>query len=153
MRLLYAALDQTVPGSLGGSVHVQAVAEGLAALGHEVHVATQPGGQWPAGGAVQWHAMAPPFGQHQLRWMRTAAMTNLARRVGAELIMERYYNFGGEGVLAARRLRIPAVLEVNAPVIDYPGSTKARIDHALLLEPMRRWRDRLCRLTDVFVTP
>ena len=153
MRLLYAALDQTVPGSLGGSVHVQAVAEGLAALGHEVHVATQPGGQWPAGAGVQWHAMAPPLGQHQLRWMRTAAMANLARHVGAELVMERYYNFGGEGILAARRLGIPAVLEVNAPVVDYPGSTKSRVDRAMLVEPMRRWRDRLCRLTDLFVTP
>ena len=41
MRLLYVALDQQVPGTLGGSVHVQAVAEGLAKLGHEVHVAAQ----------------------------------------------------------------------------------------------------------------
>ena len=41
MRILYVATDQTVPGSLGGSVHVEAVAEGLARLGHEVHVACQ----------------------------------------------------------------------------------------------------------------
>jgi glycosyltransferase involved in cell wall biosynthesis len=40
MRILYCALDQTVPGTNGGSVHVAAVAEGLAARGHEVHVAT-----------------------------------------------------------------------------------------------------------------
>ncbi len=38
MRILYCAIDQTVPGTTGGSVHVTAVAEGLAALGHEVHV-------------------------------------------------------------------------------------------------------------------
>ena len=38
MKILYAASDQTVPGTKGGSVHVAAVAEGLAALGHEVHV-------------------------------------------------------------------------------------------------------------------
>ena len=43
MRLLYVALDQRVPGTLGGSVHVQSVAQGLAARGHEVHVATRPG--------------------------------------------------------------------------------------------------------------
>jgi glycosyltransferase involved in cell wall biosynthesis len=158
LRLLYVALDQTVPGRLGGSVHVQAVAEGLAALGHEVHVATVPGGDWPAappgrGGAVTWHAMAPPFGRHELRWMRAGAVARLARRIGAELVMERYYNFGGEGVLAARRLGVPAVLEVNAPVIDYPGSAKTTIDRALLVQPMRRWRDRLCRLTQLFVTP
>ena len=30
MRVLYVALDQTVPGALGGSVHVESVAVGLA---------------------------------------------------------------------------------------------------------------------------
>ena len=121
MRILYCALDQQVPGTLGGSVHVQSVAEGLAARGHEVHVATQPGNGWPPG-AVRWHAMGPPLGRQELRWMRTGAVTDLARRVDADVVMERYYNFGGEGVFAAARLGRPAVLEVNAPIVDYPGS-------------------------------
>jgi glycosyltransferase involved in cell wall biosynthesis len=152
LRILYAALDQTVPGTLGGSVHVQAVSDGLAALGHEVHVATQPGGAWPAG-RVHWHAMAPWFGRAELRWLAHTGVRALAREVRADLIIERYYNFGGEGVLAARDLDIPAVLEVNAPIVDFPGSGKSRIDRALVIEPMRRWRDRLCRLTSLFVTP
>jgi glycosyltransferase involved in cell wall biosynthesis len=152
MRLLYVALDQRVPGTLGGSVHVQSVAQGLAARGHEVHVATRPGGRWPSGG-VTWHAMAPPLGRRELRWSRSAAIGRLARRIDADLIMERYHNFGGEGVLAAARLGLPAVLEVNAPVIDYPGSGKARLDRALLFEPMRRWRDHICRKVSLFVTP
>ncbi len=151
--ILYAALDQTVPGVLGGAVHVQAVAEGLAALGHQVHVATTRGADpWPDDD-VHWHDVPPPFGRHELRWLRTGAIADLARRVGADVIIERYYNFGGEGILAARRLGIPGVLEVNAPVVDYPGSPKAAVDRALLVEPMRRWRDRICRLTDLFVTP
>jgi starch synthase len=158
MRLVYAALDQQVPGTKGGSVHVRAVAEGLAALGHEVHVAVTPGGPWPAAsagaaGRVHWHAMRPPLGRAELRWMRAGALTQLARHVDAQLVMERYYNFGGEGIAAARRLGVPAVLEVNAPVIDYPGSAKARLDKALMVEPMRRWRDRMCRGTDLFITP
>jgi glycosyltransferase involved in cell wall biosynthesis len=151
MRLLYCALDQHVPGTLGGAVHVQAVAEGLAALGHEVHVATRSAGAWPAD-AVHWHEMRPPLGQQALRWLRVGAVARLARRVGAEVIIERYYNFGGEGVLAAARLAIPSVLEVTAPVVDYPGAPKARIDRALVVEPLRRWRDRLCRRTTLFVT-
>jgi len=70
MRILYCALDQTVPGTTGGSVHVTAVAEGLAALGHEVHVLTTRGhGPFPAG-AVRWIPMSPPLGKKQLRWMR-----------------------------------------------------------------------------------
>jgi glycosyltransferase involved in cell wall biosynthesis len=152
MRLLYVALDQTVPGALGGSVHVEAVAVGLAKLGHEVHVATQPGATPPPGGVV-WHAMGPPAGQPALRWARAGAITKLARRIGAQIVMERYYNFGGEGVLAANRLGVPAVLEVNAPIVDFPGSTKAAIDRVLIVQPMQRWRDRLCRMTSLFVTP
>lgn len=152
MRILYVAIDQTVPGSLGGSVHVQSVAEGLAARGHEVHVAATPGTAWPTG-AVRWHPMRAPFGRAQLRWMRTGTVTDLAREIRADVVMERYYNFGGEGVFAARRLDLPAVLEVNAPVIDYPGSTKARLDRLTGLRPMQRWRDAICRATDLFVTP
>ncbi len=152
MRVLYAAIDQIVPGTLGGSIHVQAVAEGLAAIGHEVHVATRRGGDWPAG-AVHWHEMAPPLGWPALRWARTSAISALAREVRAEIVMERYYNFGGEGIAAARRLGVPAVLEVNAPVVDYPGSPKSRVDRALVVEPMRRRREVICRETDLFVTP
>src|SRR6187200_466176 len=108
MRVLYVATDQVVPGTLGGSVHVQAVAEGLAACGHDVHVATQAGGAWPRG-PVSWHAMGPPLGRASLRWARASAVTALARRVRADVVIERYYNFGGEGVVAAQRLAIPAV--------------------------------------------
>ena len=152
MRVLYAALDQTVPGALGGSVHVESVAVGLAKLGHDVHVATTSGAGSPPA-SVTWHPMGPPAGQPTLRWLRTGAITALARRIHADVIMERYYNFGGEGVLAAQRVGVPAVLEVNAPIVDYPGSMKSIIDRALLVQPMRRWRDRLCRLTSLFVTP
>jgi starch synthase len=38
-------------------------------------------------------------------------------------------------------------------VIDHVGSTKALIDRALLVEPMRRWRERICRRADLIVTP
>jgi glycosyltransferase involved in cell wall biosynthesis len=96
--------------------------------------------------------MAAPLGRRELRWSRTAAVARLARRIGADVVIERYHNFGGEGVFAAARLGLPAVLEVNAPVIDYPGSGKARLDRALLVEPMRRWRDRICRHVSLFVT-
>ena len=153
MRILYVATDQIVPGTTGGSVHVRAVAEGLGALGHEVHVAACPG---PAGfpaGPVTWHHVTPPLGRRQLRFALARAVAALARRIGAEVVMERYYNFGGEGVRAAVALGLPAVLEVNAPVVDHPGSLKGRIDRATLVEPMRRWRDWQCRHARLLVTP
>jgi glycosyltransferase involved in cell wall biosynthesis len=152
MRVLYSAIDQTVPGTKGGSVHVQAVAEGLAALGHEVHVLVTPGGPFPQG-PVHWHAMAPPLGAKQLRFARAGAVARIARTLRPDAVIERYYNFGGEAIGLASGLGAVAVLEVNAPVVDYRGSAKARLDRALIVEPMRRWRERLCRLADVIVTP
>ena len=154
MKILYSAIDQHVPGRLGGSTHVTAVAEGLATLGHDVHVLTSPGasGPFPAGRAT-WHPLAPPMGIRQLRILRSGGVSALAARLRPDVIIERYYNFGGEGMLAGRAVGATTVLEVNAPVIDYPGSTKARLDRALIVQPLRRWRERICALADVIVTP
>lgn len=152
MKVLYSAIDQTVPGTKGGSVHVTAVAEGLAALGHEVHVLVTPGGPFPAG-LVHWIAMSPPLGAKELRWVRAGAVARIAAALRPDAIIERYYNFGGEAISAAAGVGATAVLEVNAPVIDHPGSYKARLDRGLLIQPMRRWREGLCDLADLIVTP
>ena len=154
MRILYSAIDQSVPAAHGGSVHVMAVAEGLAALGHDVHVLVSPGdaGKLPTGRA-QWSAMPPPFGNRRFRLLRARDVAAIARAFNPEAVIERYYNFGGEGILAARKVGASVVLEVNAPVIDHPGSTKRMVDRALIVEPMRRWRDWQCAQADVIVTP
>ena len=111
-----------------------AVAEGLARLGHDVHVLVTPGsGPFPPG-AVHWIAMTPPFGAKQLRWLRTGQVRRIVAAFEPHAIIERYYNFGGEGIMAGGT-RAKTVLEVNAPVIDHVGSTKALIDRALLIEP------------------
>jgi glycosyltransferase involved in cell wall biosynthesis len=134
-------------------VHVTAVAEGLATLGHDVHVLATPGdGPFPAG-PVRWIPMSPPFGARQLRWLRTRAISRLVSTLRPDVVIERYYNFGGEGIAAAAAVNATTVLEVNSPVIDHAGSTKARIDRALLAEPMRRWRERICERADLIVTP
>jgi glycosyltransferase involved in cell wall biosynthesis len=153
MKILYSAIDQVVPGTKGGSVHVTAVAEGLAALGHEVHVLVSPGdGPFPTG-PVQWIPMSPPARRNQLRWMRRGAVGRIADALRPDVVMERYYNFGGEAILHARPVNALAVLEVNAPVVDHPGSTKAALDRVLIVRPMQRWRERLCAAADVIVTP
>jgi glycosyltransferase involved in cell wall biosynthesis len=153
MRILYSAIDQVVPGTKGGSVHVTSVAEGLAALGHEVHALVTPGKECPRSSAVEWIPMRPPLGSPHLRLTRSGAIADLAARLRPDVIIERYHNFGGEAIVAANATGAIAVLEVNAPVIDHPGSRKAWLDRALLVEPMRRWRQRLCSLADVIVTP
>jgi glycosyltransferase involved in cell wall biosynthesis len=153
VRILYAAIDQRVPGTVGGSVHVTAVAEGLAARGHDVHVLVSPGdGGFPAG-PVHWIAMTPPLGRKELRWARTRAVTRLTRNLRPDAVIERYYNFGGEGILAGKAAGAVTLLEVNAPVVDHPGSGKALLDRALLVRPFQRWREHICRAADVIVSP
>jgi alpha-maltose-1-phosphate synthase len=153
MKILYSAIDQTVPGTKGGSVHVAAVAEGLSALGHDVTAVVTPGPGEPRPSAVRWVPMAPPFGSTHLRLARSGAIAQLARGIRPDAIIERYHNFGGEAIRLASSLDAVAVLEVNAPVIDHAGSSKALLDRALIVEPMRRWRERLCSLADIIVTP
>ena len=153
LRILYTAIDQTVPGTLGGSVHVQAVAEGLAALGHEVHALVMRGAAvWPAG-PVRWREVEAPGGRPQFRLLAAREVKRIAREVEPDLVLERYHNFGGEGMLAARAVGAKYALEVNAPVIDYPGSPKSRVDRAMMVQPMRRWRERLVRAADLIVSP
>ena len=48
MKILYAAIDQTVPGTNGRIGAREAVAEGLAALGHDVHALVTPGHGTPS---------------------------------------------------------------------------------------------------------
>lgn len=153
MKILYSAIDQTVPGTKGGSVHVAAVAEGLAALGHDVTALITPGDEAPRESAVRWVPMPPPFGSAHLRMARAGAVEQLARGIRPDAIIERYHNFGGEAIRSAAAMKAVAVLEVNAPVIDHAGSAKALVDRALLVQPMRRWREHLCALSDIIITP
>ena len=71
-RFLYSAIDQVVPGPKGGSVHVAAIAEGLAALGHDVTALVTPGasGVPSTNSRVRWIGMMPPLGSTHLRMMR-----------------------------------------------------------------------------------
>ena len=153
MKILYAATDQAVPGTKGGSVHVAAVAHGLAALGHEVVALVTPGPDLQDVPGIRWIPMPPPLGRPHLRLLRSRAIDRVVRAERPDVIIERYHNFGGEAIRVARRIGAIAVLEVNAPVIDFPGSRKALLDRALVVQPMRRWRDHLVALGDVIVTP
>ena len=116
LRILYAALDQTVPGTLGGSVHVAGGRRGTGGARPRRPRRRQPGGAWPTGRPVSLaRDGAAARAARSCAGSRAAAIAALAREMRADVIIERYYNFGGEGVLRGARLGIPAVLEVNAP--------------------------------------
>jgi starch synthase len=89
------------------------------------------------------------FFRHRAR----RAVAAVGRAVQADVVMERYYNFGGEGVLAGADLGRPVLLEVNSPVVDHPGSWKARLDAAAVVRPLRRWREWQCARAAALVSP
>ena len=160
MKILYVAAGIPVPGTLGGSTHAYAVAHGLAQLGHEVHLV--------AASHEGWSGLAPlarPLSSrhdgfhlhHQdlpkaLSLLGAPVVLRLAQAIRPAVVMERYYNFAGAGLLAARRLGVPALLEVNALIVDPPAVRKRRLDDALG-SPLRRWAEWQCRTAGAIVTP
>jgi len=156
VKILYAASDQLVPGRTGGSIHVLEVARGLARRGHEVHtvIHRQPGlPDREERDGVHWHRIdwRPPH--RVFRFRACEKLLALAGETRPDVVMERYYNFGGEGIRAAARLRIPSLLEVNSPLVDHRGSLKAALDRLALVRPMRRYRERLCRDAAALISP
>ena len=160
MKILYVASGIPVPGNLGGSTHTYEVARGLAQRGHEIHVVavTQEGHTnirhlWRPS-LLQWHG----FTIHHIDIPKIASLLTLipllrlVKHLRPDVIIERYYNFAGAGMIAARLFRIPTLLEVNALIIDPPSERKRRIDDRLG-GPMRRWATRQCRWADAIVTP
>lgn len=160
MKILYVASGIPVPGTLGGSTHTLEVARGLAARGHHVHVVASTHEGW---GGI--HALARPVSSryagvylHHVDVPKSLALLSapligrLARAIRPAIIMERYYNFAGGGMLAAQRLGIPAILEVNALIVDPPEVFKRRLDDRLGA-PMRRWAVQQCRWAARIVTP
>ena len=106
-EIFYSAIDQVIPGPKGGSVHVAAIAEGLAALGHDVTalVTLARPAYTPSTTGVRWIGMTPPLGSTHLRMMRASRIARVAAGMRPDIVMERYHNFGGEALTRARRRR------------------------------------------------
>lgn len=160
MNILYVASGIPVPGVLGGSTHTFEVAHGLAERGHTLHVVASSGAG-RGGLAALARPVSAPFSNfvlHHIDLPKSASLLaaplimRLARAVQPDLIMERYYNFAGSGMIAARRLGLPSILEVNALIVDPPAVRKRQIDDALG-GPMQHWAVAQCRWASRIVTP
>ena len=160
MRILYIASGIPLPGALGGSTHTREVARGLARRGHDVHVVACADERaiHPATLVQPARSWRDEFTLYQIDVPKSAsllaapAIAALARQLRPALVMERYYNLAGGGMIAARRLGIPTLLEVNALIVDPPAVRKRRIDDALG-GPLRRWAETQCRWASRIVTP
>ncbi len=160
MRILYVASGIPVPGSYGGSTHTLEVARSLMARGHKVQVVAAHRAGWSGllplfrrgKGTVEGVAVAYVDIPKAVSILGIPHVGRLAREFVPDVIMERYYNFAGAGMYWAHRLNLPAVLEVNALIVDPPQVWKRRLDD-LLGGPMRRWALAQCRWADRIVTP
>jgi glycosyltransferase involved in cell wall biosynthesis len=156
LKIVYVASDQRVPGRTGGSVHVLEVARGLAGLGHEVHAVVHCEAGVPdheERDGVIWHRISWRPDHRLFRFRARAAVERIIQSVKPHALMERYYNFGGEGILAAEKAGLPSLLEVNSPAVDHPASMKAALDALAFVRPLRRRRERLCRAATALVSP
>ena len=126
MRILYVTADPGVPplGGKGSSVHVRELVAALAANGASVIVAsprTDGEERLPDATLVPISAVLPrsePTRSSLRAAVRRQAreIESVARRFQVDGVYERFALFSDGGVRAARRLAIPHVLEVNAPL-------------------------------------
>jgi glycosyltransferase involved in cell wall biosynthesis len=128
LRVAYICGDPGIPvfGSKGASVHVQEVLRVLARAGAAVDLfCVRTGGAVPPGlERLTVHLLpAPPKGDPATR-ERAAMRTDdiladvLARTGCIDLVYERYALWSRAGMAYARSRGIPALLEVNAPLVD-----------------------------------
>lgn len=142
MRLLYVCTDPGIPvdGHKGAAVHVRELCRALASLGHDVRLAAArlDGGDSPPPVPTTRLELAPAA-RHRIARLAArggdpaarAALTarGAARAVAAgaglvgdgwrpDAVYERHALFGGGGLALARRLGVPHLLEVNAPLVD-----------------------------------
>jgi len=142
-RVAYVCSDPGVPvfGRKGCSVHVQEVVRALTAEGAEVEIFTAriDGPPPPGLEKILVHHLPPPTGadptQRELRLL--AAADELAARVEHagpfDVVYERYALWGHAGMALARRLGVPGLLEVNAPLIEEQAEHRV-LHHRALAE-------------------
>lgn len=152
MKILY---HHRTYASDGQEIHIRAMQRAFAAEGHQLReVALAPKGAGRVAATDGERAHPSPLLRRAvgfpllLRELAEYAYTPIGRHrlvaedrdFGADFIYERYAFGNAGGVLAARRLRIPIVLEVNSPLSNELAATRGivlpslarRVEHMVL---------------------
>lgn len=135
MHIVYVVADQGIPvnGAKGASIHVQQIVRSLGRLGHDVTVVCANRGMEQGGFAVNAEQVHGPelamhvdhlFAKADRRERQAMAdaeaiedhIVALAVTKPVQLIYERFSLLSRAGLNAARRLQIPLVVELNAPL-------------------------------------
>ena len=132
MRVLYVCADRGIPldGSKGASIHVRQTLGSLADAGVALSVLAARPGRWldsrcrliPAGPRVEPAADATPLEKEQACLAQTASLVRAAvegaPEGGYDVVYERSSLWSTVGLAVAERMRIPLILEVNAPLVE-----------------------------------
>ena len=128
MRLAYLSTDPGVPwgGMKGASVHMAEVVAALVAEGTEVLVfvaAISPEAPPPPAGATIQTLPGPGKGAQTAERLRyqpalASCLVGRLRRFGAAALYERIALHSAAGAAAARRVGLPHLVELNAPLLD-----------------------------------
>lgn len=144
MRILY---HHRTASKDGQAVHIEEMIEAMRALGHEVRVVAplSDQGEGQMGGGVGWvhrlKAMLPKalYELMELAYSLVAyrKMIAAAREFKPDAIYERYNLFLLAGLMAKRRLGLPLLLEVNAPLVF----ERSQHSGGLVLKTLARWSE------------
>jgi glycosyltransferase involved in cell wall biosynthesis len=165
MRIAYVCADGGIAvfGEKGASVHISAMAQAFCRTGHELHLlcarrgpgsSTYPVEEVPA----ELPAHSDRAGKERGHIATAAAIEQrliaLHRSWPFDLIYERYSLWSTAGVRAARRLGVPVVVEVNAPLLAEQAEFRALVlaDEARAIEAeVFRTADALAVVSDELV--
>ena len=151
MRVAYLSADCGVPvfGEKNSSVQMRGLIGALERLGHDVEVLAANDGPTPAMGPLNVTKVGPAVGwqpsstatnnadakharnEHHAMAVSDGALTTLIKRHLSkpfDLIYERYSLWSTAGVRAGRRLGVPVILEVNAPLL-YERNQSQKIEN------------------------
>ena len=128
MRIAYVTADRGIPvfGEKGASIHIQEMMRAFAKLGHEVRTIAAKRGE-AADVALRVEEVKTTVAGTTRAEKERAAMVQadaiearlctLHREWPFDLIYERYSLWSAAGCRAARKLVVPVVTEVNAPLV------------------------------------
>jgi starch synthase len=146
MRVAYVCADPGVPvfGTKGSSVHVQEIVRAWRRAGADVTVyCVRAGNDRPAdlaGVSVVERPprRAEPSGRERAIEEAACSLADAALRDGCDVVYERYSLFSPALSVVAGALRVPAVLEVNAPLIEEQQRYRQLFDVDLAESTLRR---------------
>jgi len=172
MRVLYLVPDRGIPlfGTKGASVHVQSLSRAFALTGVEtevwgVHKGFSAPSDWPVS-----YRFFPALKEESLFIAQRGLSRSMlmaweaAKDFSPDAILERYSLFSTVGQHLAKRLGVPHMLEVNAPLIREratdPGfdrrASAQRVERRVAKAapaPRRRPADNLKRPVPAYIEP